>query len=308
MIHPFSKMSVGWKLTLSFAVIFALNAAVGLFSLSVSEDALQRAIKADAILLTHEMMDKLDRNIHKHIEVWETYTHANPILSRILMASNQSYAKLANPASVIREQDAAWIAGVRGGTTTLFMQSLIDDDFSKQLRTKAGFYENRYRFPVVPEIFVTNKYGVNVAQTGLTSDFYQADETWWSTALHDGLYIGDVDYDESAGVYAIAIGIRVDDAQGNAIGVMKVILNIEEVIPLLKEATHNGHTGHGTMRYTLITRDGRVIYAVRHFNPLEKVAAGLLKRLIMRVYMIFFFYLWVIMRLENQIRKFFSVL
>ena len=119
-----------------------------------------------------------------------------------------------------------------------FMQELINNNLSKELREEMeleGFHKDIYGYSVFGEIFVTNKYGANVAQTKKTTYYYQRDEEWWQAAERDGLYIGDVHYDESAGLYAIDIGIRIDDENGDFLGVMKVILNIEDVISVLKE-------------------------------------------------------------------------
>ena len=99
---------------------------------------------------------------------------------------------------------------------------LVQSKISRDLREKIEFYEEKYNFSLFGEIFVTNKYGANIGQTGRTSDYYQADEEWWQNGKKDGLYVCDVEYDESANVYSIDIVIRIDDKNGNFIGESKI--------------------------------------------------------------------------------------
>ena len=80
------------------------------------------------------------------------------------------------------------------------------------------------------EIFFTDRNGYNVALTNPTSDFVQSDEDWWQNAWSRGLAVGEIEYDDSAGVWSVDISLRIDDpATEQAVGVMKTILAIEPV-------------------------------------------------------------------------------
>ncbi|MBI5043287.1 MAG: HAMP domain-containing protein [Nitrospirae bacterium] len=83
---------------------------------------------------------------------------------------------------------------------------------------------------VFREIFFTENRGFNVAITNMTSDFLQKGEGWWDTAWEKGRHIGKVEYDESAGVYSVAISIRIDDLDTKKpLGVMKAILDVSAI-------------------------------------------------------------------------------
>ena len=73
-----------------------------------------------------------------------------------------------------------------------------------------------------------------VAATGLTTDFYQADEQWWQHAHAGGegrVYITRVNYDTSAGVWSIDICVPILDRQQEGIvGVGKVVVNAGQLI------------------------------------------------------------------------------
>ena len=72
-----------------------------------------------------------------------------------------------------------------------------------------------------------------------------------------GLFVNDVEYDKSSGVYSIDIGIRVDDEYGDFLGIIKVVLNIEEAISIVREA-HNTPK-HLTVAFKLIDQNARLI-------------------------------------------------
>ncbi len=87
--------------------------------------------------------------------------------------------------------------------------------------------------PGFPEIFVTDKYGLNAGQTNKTSDFYQADEQWWISAYEHGAgksYHGEIEFDDSAQSEAISIYVPVKDiVTGAVLGVIKAVLSVTAI-------------------------------------------------------------------------------
>ena len=87
------------------------------------------------------------------------------------------------------------------------------------------------------EVFFTDRFGFNTALTNPTSDFVQLDENWWKTAWENGISVGEVEFDESAGIWSIDISVRIDDpASGRSLGVMKAVLGVS----LIQEVADNG--------------------------------------------------------------------
>jgi methyl-accepting chemotaxis protein len=86
------------------------------------------------------------------------------------------------------------------------------------------------------EIFFTETHGYNVAVSSPTSDFVQSDEEWWTVAWQEGIYIDEIEYDDSAGIYAVAIAMRIDDpATGQPLGVLKAALDVGRLQGLVNE-------------------------------------------------------------------------
>jgi len=87
------------------------------------------------------------------------------------------------------------------------------------------------------EVFFTDRFGFNTALTNPTSDFVQLDENWWKTAWENGISVGDVEYDDSAGIWSVDIAVRIDDpGSGRSLGVMKAVLGVS----LIQEVADNG--------------------------------------------------------------------
>lgn len=80
----------------------------------------------------------------------------------------------------------------------------------------------------IAEILVTDRFGQLIAATQRTNDYYQADESWWQMAYLNGagqIYIPEVDYDHSAGVWGLDLCIPIE-RNGEIIGVAKAVLDL----------------------------------------------------------------------------------
>lgn len=272
-------MRIGQKLVLGFISVALLVAIVGYISVDSSQEALQKSTGQEALSLAIEILKNIDSNVYNRIERWKSHIHTNPILKQTVLSSNENFEKLNNIQEYINKREQEWVS-VPKEVITAFMEGLINNTLSQQLRKRVDFYKQEYDYKVVGEVFVTNKYGANIAQTAKTTDYYQADEQWWQAAKKDGFYINDVEYDESANIYSTSVGIRIDDEDGNLLGVMKVVLNIEDVIDIMKEVKKRGgtHIKSKTLDLKLLTKDGRIIYSTEEFKFLEKVNADLFSR------------------------------
>ena len=125
--------------------------------------------------------------------------------------------------------------------------------------------------PYFAEIFFTDRNGFNVALTNPTSDFVQSDEDWWQRAWSHGISVGEIDYDESAGVWSVDISIRIDGSEsGTPLGVMKTVLAIEPVQKIADRAARaiaGGRAQIATGRGALIAETSSQHARERIMNP-----------------------------------------
>ena len=263
-------MKLSHKLVLGSLALSSLIWLVGFYAVSVSRRSLEQSIERRCQILACEILDEVDAAIHNEIDAWRTQA-ASPVVQRTVRASNEEFEKIPDVRACIDARDRQWVAAPKG-TLSPFMVALEANELSAALKIKAAAEKRHKGYDVFSEVFATNRFGANAAQTGRTTDYRQDDEEWWQRARKDGLYVADVEYDESAGVYSTNICLRIDDDKGEFIGVMKVVLNIAGVFALLQARQSGQHTGELHPRdyqLVLLTADGRVIY------PPDDPSAGL---------------------------------
>ncbi len=152
----------------------------------------------------------------------------NQNVIKAVSASNDEFSEMSDVFSVIIQRENEWVS-TDWEDVTPFMQELIENEISDLLREHANNYPIRtgLEYEMYPEIILTNSFGVNIAQTGKTTDYLQSDEIWWGMAKTDLLYLSEVHYDQSADVYSVDIGYRESDYDGSFLGVIKAVTNVD---------------------------------------------------------------------------------
>ena len=262
-------MKIRQKLLLGFILIALLIVIVGFVSVYTGRAILQKSIGQNSVILVENIMRDIDVRVYSRIEDLQVYS-GHLVLQEAVKKSNREFDLMSNRRKYITDKEEAW-GSVPKRTITPFMQHLINNKLSRELKEKVDFYKEKYGYDVFGEIFVTNKYGVNVAQSGKTSDYYQADEEWWQKAKQKGLYLGGVKYDESAGIYSIALCIRVDDENKKFLGVMKAVLNVAGVINIIKNIVAEARKSHEILEFKLLTKDNGIIYSTEKFKIFQKM-------------------------------------
>ncbi|MEX2737661.1 MAG: GAF domain-containing protein, partial [Candidatus Wukongarchaeota archaeon] len=261
------RLRIGTKLILGFMLFVFLMTVISLYSVMMSKKSLQESVGQDSIFLVEEMLKRIDKDIFMRLEELQNYTKdSNP--QKALFESNREFEKLDNIQEYINQKDKEWVSAPKEAITS-FMQKLIDNPLANEIsRIFIEFHEKKYGYKLFGEVFVSNKYGANIAQTGKTSDYRQDDEKWWQIARNDGFYISDIEYDESVDAHSISIGVRIEDENGDFLGVMKGVIAVSGIIKETEIATKK----YETTEIKLVTNDGNLFYATKPFKILENVA------------------------------------
>ena len=155
--------------------------------------------------------------VAKELRAWAT----DPALVAAVIAANEAHAPLTQPQ--IDSLDTAWKAEVDSATRPT-IDPVLASPVSQALKEKIVASGGR-----VVEAFVTDNRGLNVAQSGVTSDFWQGDEAKFQETFPkgaDAVHVSDVEFDESTQVYQIQASFTVTDpATGAPIGVMTLGLD-----------------------------------------------------------------------------------
>ncbi len=163
--------------------------------------------------LTKERRAKFESQTDHNIRLLEVKLQDTVILEALRIANNR-YGGISK--EQIQEMDKTWIT-----SGDEIVAKMTDFQCNESLRIfQAGY-------AMFAEIFVTEMNGLNVCVTNKTSDYYQADEEWWTRTVKQGQSWRqpNLEFDESAGVFAVPIYVPVrDPANGNLLGAAKAVV------------------------------------------------------------------------------------
>jgi hypothetical protein len=152
----------------------------------------------------------------------------DPALVEAVKAQNDKHAALSEDAVIAL--DKKWRAEAEAGGGPL-IEDLMSRPLSRTLQDKqlatAGF---------INEIFVMDMKGLNVAQSAVTSDYWQGDEDKFQLSYGDGtgagaIHISEVEFDDSTGVFQSQVSIPVRDlGTGDLIGAITFGVNVQSLL------------------------------------------------------------------------------
>jgi len=151
-----------------------------------------------------------------------------PQIQQALTESNAAYAEIGFPEEIMKQVDERWQSSDPDVPDSIVF-NLIHNPSGDVLRSIMDLDKKSTTKFKIAEIFITNQYGANIAQSHKTSDFRQNDESWWQKAKQNGVFLSSGGFDESAGVYSSDIAIKILDGDGNFIGVLKAVIDINSL-------------------------------------------------------------------------------
>jgi len=123
--------------------------------------------------------------------------------------------------------DKQWRAEV-GASSRPLIDEILNRPVSKFLAEM-----KKERGGQVLEIFVMDNRGLNVAQSDVTSDYWQGDEAKWKKTYSvgpDAVFVDEVELDESSQTFQAQISMSIKDPATNAvIGAITVGVNVDEL-------------------------------------------------------------------------------
>lgn len=126
--------------------------------------------------------------------------------------------------------DKQWRAETKAAAKPL-IDSVMGNALSAHLRKLEASAKG-----LVTEIFVMDNKGLNVGQSDVTTDYWQADESKWQKTFLVGpgaVFVDKVEKDESTQKFQVQVSISIVDPTANAvIGAVTVGLDIESLMDL----------------------------------------------------------------------------
>ncbi len=174
----------------------------------------------------------------------------DPILIEAVAQSNMQYQNM-GPDDVRKSIEAIESRWASEGEDSLLIKKYTDSAAGIEL--KKVLTSNKE----LAELFITDRRGALVASSGRTSDFYQSDESWWTSAYAGGRgedYLGDVELDQSSNTLSIPFVFPLKSTDGNVIGIIKAVTDIRSLFSFLPKLKI-GRTG----TVSLINEKGEII-------------------------------------------------
>ena len=206
--RQFRNYSLRAKLIVAFVGVTVLAVgAVAFVNDRTARADLTRVVGANLKSLAASQGLAIGEALARQVDLLQSFGLSN-LVQDTVEAASASYAARGDPAAIqaqLETLDQQWRAADAANDNTHPLVSIV-------LHNEVASELNEYRatFPENVEVFVTDKYGANVAATNRTSDYYQADEGWWQAAYNDGEgapYIGQPEFDESSQTYASIIAL-----------------------------------------------------------------------------------------------------
>ena len=232
--QEFSNYPLRTKLVIFFVMVAAFSVGTVAF---VTNTLARNAIAQQVGQLQHSLAVRHAFEIAQQLEASVENMQATATQFEEFAASSNDLHVGASQEILnqIIEVDGRWRAA---DDDNLLIRSVTENEFANELR------EFQEAFPGHVELFVTDKFGANIAATNRTTDYYQGDEEWWQVAYSQGqgnIYIGQPEFDESIQVYSLILAIPLT-FEGEIAGVFRSTLDVSTLIQNLGQTTAGDST------------------------------------------------------------------
>lgn len=257
-------MKIKYKILLILSLFICITVPIIFYASKTSLTALETSIGENSEVIAQEIIDSIDRTIYDRMERWQSFVSNREFLVDDLEISNQEFEQIEDKESHIESEDEKW-RNSKNIQENKLTSSILNNSLSQELRSRIDFYNEKYEEDIFPEIFVTNKYGVVVGSSNQTSDYYQADETWWVETKENGFYVENLAYDESTDTYSLAICLNITDDSNNFLGELKIIYNVEDFLENInnirqQQISHNDELDN-KIDINIINNEGKVVFS-----------------------------------------------
>lgn len=250
-------MVIGRKIIYCIFAITFLFVVGSFLAVRVARRELERSIGEQSTVLTRNILNEVDDEVANRIR-GAILSFSSEKLKKYLALSNLEFKSIPDINAHMAAMETLW---QRAGTEYAApeIDEVLNSGMSLDFRKIVDVQRELSGYNVYGEVFAANRYGAAVIMTHKISDYRQDDEAWWKRAKDEGITIAPVTYDDSSSTYSVDVGIRIDNRAGEFLGVVKVCLNVEGVIKVIKQA--DAIMPYASSEIVLAEDDGRIIYS-----------------------------------------------
>ncbi|MFB5637015.1 MAG: ATP-binding protein [Nitrosarchaeum sp.] len=257
-------MKLSTMLILGTFAIFLIFGLYGYFTFSISIQEINKFISSRNEGFAFNMMQDLDEYIDKRIGDLRDLTTL-PVVQNSLIKSNKEFSNIQDVEKIIEQRDIFF-----KNQNQPFVPSVPNAELTSELVNVINFYKLEYGYDVISELYITNAYGANIA--GGFAPYYLHNESFLQEVKSKGTYVGNIEYDKNYDSYVTKIGFRIDDEQGNFIGILGVSLTLND---LIHEFINDAEILSIQSRTILLLNEkGQIIYSngIRDFKESQPVS------------------------------------
>ncbi len=271
------NMPLWIKMALVLWVITLVSSLIGYYWISqIVERAYYDEVVDGRLMIAKSTVEDLDHEIDEKIGFWKYYLSYKEVVGWIketekeFEVGERSYDLILrkNQEWIQKKQRYEWVDDVLNNRTSM---DLVEVENTIEA-------DNHDRFGLA-EVFFTNKYGVTIAASRKTSDYYQADEEWWQMAKEKGIYVSEVELDESSNKFGVTVGIKIEN-HGEFLGVAKMVLDLQKIDQRLVDLVQTrarSASGLGIIGAKLLRFNRELIYSVgevEYSDEYKKILLG----------------------------------
>ena len=206
--------------------IFLIFAIYGMVTFDLSIKEIQKLVGTRNEGFAFNIMQDLDQYIDKRITDFKEITKLETVQGA-LKKSNLEFRQIDNLQESIKQKN---LEAEVDQEFLPFIKNVKNEELSKEFVETIQFYKDEYGYDVVEELLITNEFGASVVLGSVTSGSRHDHEEWWQYAKNTGFSTDELKYRQEYGSYATEFGFRIDDDNGNFLGVMRVTLTLDDML------------------------------------------------------------------------------
>ncbi|MCV0373146.1 MAG: histidine kinase [Nitrosarchaeum sp.] len=219
-------MKISHIIIIGLAILLVIYTVTSFIILEININEMKKTAIERNVTIASTLMHDFDRFIKKRIDDFKQITYSMEVQNAI-QKSNELFQKRMG-------QNNNSNSNINQETQLEILAHVEDNQLTNELKDIIEFYKNVYEHSVIDEIFITNQHGENIALGIGISDLRQDDENWWQITKREGLFIGKPSYNDNYKTHTIPIGLRINDSAGNFLGVLRISLNLADILNDLK--------------------------------------------------------------------------
>ncbi len=223
---PFRLKSLSTELTITFtSLAVGLVVFLSIFAFQMASRSLDEAVRRDLFNMVDQASASLDKEIEERIREVQTISLAPTILeSAIYLSASHVTIPMAE-----RQEDL--LRRHFQGATCLNERPEVTRHLQSLLTTHHH----------ISELLLTDRFGIAIGCTTDPQRLRHTPETWWQEAVSRGVSLTNLEPDPVTGAYHYAVAIAIPDGKKSPAGVLRAVLNLNEIQDSLRSMRIGDH-------------------------------------------------------------------